>query len=70
MTLEKYIQIMIEDGYWAKEDLQPIKCVDCESKDLEDFDYDYISHMVCEYSRRCKDCNKVLGHWAYGNWQL
>ena len=48
----------------------PLKCFECGSKELEDLNYDYIEHTICEYDCKCKNCGQQLGHWAYGYWSM
>lgn len=59
----------IKQGYILS-DGTPIKCYKCKSKKLEKYNYDCIEHTICEYSVRCEKCGQILGHWAYGSWQL
>jgi hypothetical protein len=68
-SLEDYIKQQIKDGYIG-ENLAPLKCVHCDSTNLEN--YGHIGdHMGCtEYYVRCKDCKKQVGTWAYGMWEL
>ncbi|PWA11103.1 hypothetical protein DCC39_10415 [Pueribacillus theae] len=71
--MEEYIEQMIKDGYHSKNDFEPIKCVHCQSTDLEDTDFiveELGTHVTTEYRKVCKKCGKEVGYWSYGNWQL
>ncbi len=65
---EEYLKQMISHGY-IKEDGEPLKC-ECECTDFKEVPTDYIDNTVCEFNSVCKDCNSVLGNWAYGSWML
>lgn len=67
---EDYINKMIEDGYWSKRDLSPIKCDLCESENLEDINYSFENAMIVSYDRCCKKCKKIVGSWSYGHWDI
>lgn len=58
---------LFQAGYVA-EDGEPIKCEYCGSRDLEDCDFYKEDLYVVEYNKRCKQCRKYLGTWAYGKW--
>lgn len=64
-----YLKYMQLRGYILK-DRTPIKCPYCKSTSLEDCNVDRMEYIVLEYDTRCKNCDKVLGHWSYGNWDL
>lgn len=45
-------------------------CPNCGSKETKETDiYKCNDADICEYTLRCKGCDTILGHWAYGNWQ-
>lgn len=69
IIVNMYLKYMQLRGYILK-DRTPIKCPRCKSKDLEDYNYYYLDIYVCEHDRKCKKCDKVLGHWNYGHWDL
>lgn len=65
-----YIWRDIKLGYIAN-DGQPLKCFKCKSVELEEFNrYTEGYGLTIEYSVKCKKCGQVLGHWAYGNWEM
>ena len=70
--LKKIIKWEIKHGY-IETNGRPIKCIYCNSEELEDFDEYYLdgygSHLL-EYSVRCKKCGKTAGIWSYGSWQI
>lgn len=45
----------------------PTEC-DCGNKEFEKFNEYKEDYYVVEYSLKCKECGKVVGHWAYGYW--
>lgn len=72
-TFEDYVQKMIKNGYWSEKDLEPIKCEYCDSKNLEDTNFlveELGTHCVTEFKRVCKDCEKEVGYWSYGQWMI
>lgn len=72
MSFKEIIKKDIEAGY-IDEDGEPLKCYNCESERLEDTDEiveELGSHCITEFKRVCKNCQKTVGHWAYGYWQL
>lgn len=62
-----YLEQQIEDGY-LDTDCEPIKCIFCESTDLENDNHIMEEHMVVEFDKVCNNCGEVLGNWAYGMW--
>lgn len=68
-TFEETAKYLIEEGY-IREDLTPIKCVDCGSTELEDFGHMYEDCYLVEYSVHCVRCGKIQGTWSYGGWSL
>jgi len=71
MSFEEYMSIIIEDGY-IYPDGAPKKCFDCNSEKLIGVNYDLLDGWrdILEYDMKCEECNKIVGHWAYGHWQL
>lgn len=71
MTKEEQHEILsqIENGFLSKE-LEPLKCFECGSIEMKDHIFSMDGGYVSEYERRCRDCGKFLGYWAYGNWQI
>lgn len=63
--------LAIKRGY-IDSDHEPLKCP-CGCIDLEECNQDYLNQgyrgTILEYDCRCKQCGRVLGHWAYGYWQ-
>jgi hypothetical protein len=66
--MEDWHQQKVRLGY-IKEDGQPIKCF-CGCIDLRYRVTDRIDNIVCEQEVHCIRCSKLVGHWAYGNWQI
>ena len=70
--LKRIIKWEIKNGY-IEPDGTPIKCIHCDSTDLEEFNEYYIDgygSTLAEYSVRCKKCGRTVGHWAYGYWDI
>lgn len=64
----------IKRGYIDK-DLTPLKCPYCKSHNIETCNeqiggWNIPDGCLTEYDARCKDCDEIIGHWAYGSWML
>lgn len=68
LSYSLYLEKQIQDGYMDK-DGKPLKC-ECGNKDFEMINDPYCQYGVEEYVLKCTECNKVVGHWAYGYWQV
>lgn len=68
-TMEEYYQILLKAKY-INENSEPIKCIHCGSTDLEDCEFYKEDYYVVEYTKKCKHCKEILGHWAYGSWDI
>lgn len=68
--MESEIKEMIEGGYWSEKDLQPLKCIKCDSAKLKMVPKDGFDFFTTEYESVCDSCGHVNGHWSYGNWIL
>ena len=66
--MEKYIKQMVDDGY-ISEDGAPIKC-SCACQDFKQVKEYYDEHLLVECQFQCNQCSKIVGHWAYGCWQI
>ena len=67
----KYLQWR---GYLGS-DLEPLKCPYCRSNDIEECNEDFGGYNIpdgtaVEFDIRCKNCGEILGHFAYGNWDV
>lgn len=69
IIVNMYLKYMQLRGY-IKKDHTPIRCPRCKSTSLEDYNIDRTDYIVFEYDRKCKNCDKFLGHWSYGYWNL
>lgn len=70
--LERRIKWKIKHGY-IEPDGTPIKCIYCDSTELEDFNECYIDgygSTLTEYSVRCKECGKTVSTWCCGYWDI
>jgi len=76
VTFEEYIEQQIKDGYISEKDLSPLKCWNCESKNFKDYGHDFLDYIhghgvnLLEYKVKCLDCEKDVGYWSYGHWQV
>ncbi len=68
MDLHEYIQQQIKDGYILK-DGTPVKCA-CGNTEFEMVDAHYCPYGLEEYQLKCEKCQEIVGHWAFGNWQV
>lgn len=68
MSIEDYLKDLYNNGY-IEQDGEPIKCLKCGSKKLEDCNYINECFGTVEYQKRCKCCGEIAGVWAYGYWQ-
>lgn len=68
-TLEEVIEGQIKDGY-LDEHLQPLKCIYCENEVFEHINCIYDERGIIELDSQCYSCKKVVGHWAYGSWDI
>ena len=64
-----HIKKLIKDGYLSEKNLAPIKCTNCESKELRDNNFSYENHILIGYERECKNCGETAGQWTYGAWE-
>jgi hypothetical protein len=69
LKLQHYINKSVKQGYITPNGY-PLKCHCCNSHNLENCDKYHEEHLVIEYNRRCKDCKTIVGHWAYGHWDI
>lgn len=67
--MNEYIRGLMDDGYIGDKG-QPMKCINCGSKNLEVFDEYYEEYYKVEYSVRCKEYKHMTGTWSYGNWDI
>ncbi len=68
-SFEEYINEHIKLGY-IDENLTPLKCLNCNSKNFKNKTIVQDEHGIMEYDVICVDCKNIVGHWAYGNWML
>lgn len=57
------------DGGYISLNMEPLKCIKCDSVDFKDITTDFWEGHICEYKRVCK-CGHQMGNWAYGNWMI
>lgn len=73
--MENYFKEQIKLGYIA-EDGEPLKCDKCECTDFIYYNHDFLDYIgsvginVLEYMVKCSKCNKDVGYWSYGHWQI
>lgn len=68
-TYEDYYNHLLNEGF-IREDGTPLKCFQCESKNLEEYQEYYEEYRRIEFSVRCKDCKEHVNTWVYGNWSV
>lgn len=68
-TLDETMRFLI-DKKFLKADLTPLICTKCGRTEFEQQVLDYIEGKVCEYLAKCKHCGSIVGHWAYGGYQI
>ena len=66
--MERYLKEQIDNGLIAK-DGKPLKC-NCGCIEFTNVDIHYCPWGTEEYAVKCNDCNKIIGRWAYGSWQV
>ncbi|QQO40655.1 zinc ribbon binding domain protein [Bacillus phage 000TH008] len=69
MSFEEMYDQLIKDGFITEGGV-PIKCYECCSENLEDYQHYYAEGSLVEYSVRCKDCGEHVSTWSYGFWDL
>lgn len=66
---ELYLKHMIAEGYIDGEGA-PLKCPICGCTKHEQSRIYYEEHYEVEYDIVCTKCRKIIGHWAYGSWEV
>ena len=56
------------DEHESTQENFPIRC-DCGCTETEYFDEYYEGFIRLEYKVRCKKCGRLLGCWAYRDWE-
>jgi len=67
-TIGDYINRMIEEGYIGEKG-QPLKCFKCGGEDFEETNHCMGNYSIDEYDMVCS-CGTIVGHWAYGYWDV
>ena len=67
-SIEEYMKDHIESGY-ISESGAPLKCFSCGCTEFKRVKEYYCEHGIEEYSLQCS-CSKIVGHWAFGYWQI
>lgn len=60
---------LLKEGFIDK-NYEPQRCFYCNSTLLENCNADRTDFVVLAYDVKCKYCDKVLGHWSCGHWEL
>lgn len=68
MSYYDYLKKQVNDGF-ISENGTPLKCF-CGCNSFKRIKEYYGAFGIEEYSLQCEKCKKIVGHWAYGNWQL
>ena len=61
-----FMNILVEEKYLDK-DGEPLKCMICDGTEFENKDVYMEDGYETEFSIRCKHCDTIVGHWAYGH---
>ena len=72
MSFEEYMCKQIEDGYIDSKGF-PLKCFKCDGEELFQTNSQYLDSIggpLLEYDMKCKNCDTIVGSWAYGHWQV
>jgi len=69
-TFEDYYKQQIKEGL-ISENGKPLKC-ECGCKEFISVNEYHGEGWIEEYSLECtnQECFKIVGHWAFGNWQV
>ncbi len=49
---------------------EPLHCMFCESSDISNVTVSIDAGHISEYKVICNNCNKEIGYWAYGSFDL
>lgn len=66
--VEEYVKELVEQGI-TTEDGAPLKCRDCGSTEFHESYYSDGPYIE-EINVTCKNCKSVVGHKAYGRWEI
>lgn len=70
MDFAAYIEDEIRNGFLDEKTLEPIKCPHCNGTSLVYRSHHYESYYVVEYEKWCVPCEKKIGNWSYGHWEI
>lgn len=68
MDLHEFIKQQQKDGY-IDEKGKPLKC-ECGCTDFTDINEHFCQFGREEYQVQCNNCKEIVGHWAFGYWQV
>jgi hypothetical protein len=70
-SIEEYIKHQVEEGY-LHPDGATKKCINCDGEKFKEVNVDRLDGWrdILEYDVQCENCDNIVGHWAYGHWQL
>lgn len=70
LSFEEYYKEQIAEGY-ISENGKPLKC-GCGCTEFKQVNQYYGEGWIEEYSLECtnEDCLKIVGTWAFGNWDV
>ena len=54
---------------------KPLKCPTCKSENFFEQDHVYLDVIyglgpIIKYTLKCNDCNKTVGRWVTGHWEV
>ncbi len=69
ISSENGIRLLFKYGFIGKEG-EPLKCQHCGHTKFKTIVVDRIGYTVSESKEMCRRCDKMVGYWSYGNWEL
>ncbi len=51
------------------EEGQPVRCMHCNSTEIEEVTKSVVANNIAEVSFVCKKCHKEIGYWGYGSYE-
>ncbi len=68
-SLKTHFAIQIWAGI-INNNLSPQTCEWCYTQEFKEITRDTINYDICEFEVRCKCCDKQVGYWSYGHWEI
>lgn len=68
-SIEQYLKELEEQGYIAN-DGKPLKCIYCDSSEIEEINHIYEENILIEHEIECLNCFKITGLNIRDSWQI